>query len=118
MIESSEYHLTKQYCSKEDFSPCYLTHNDLKESNVGMGANISCAVRAFNEPGGQPGQLSAFSRPYFVGITVLTPSLTLRRGETKAIEFELSIPVVCDHPPGLPCKLTLDYFTPDYGTCP
>ncbi|XP_052268670.1 uncharacterized protein LOC127870050 [Dreissena polymorpha] len=121
VIGNSEHVTTKQYCSQSDMSPCYLTHKDLEDMNIGMGTNITCAVRAFNEPNSQPGQLSLMSDPFFLGITVLTPRISLHRGEYKSVEMKLSVPIVCDNvrpSNNIACGVNMDYFTPDYGTCP
>ncbi|XP_052268580.1 uncharacterized protein LOC127869962 [Dreissena polymorpha] len=114
---NSEHILTKQYCQNTNMHPCFLPEKDFADMHVGMGTNVSCAVRAFNEEGGQPGQLSMFSETFFVGIKLLTPYVSVRRGEIKSIELQFTVPIFCRNELG--CKATLDYFTPDYGTnCP
>ncbi|XP_052266898.1 uncharacterized protein LOC127868846 isoform X3 [Dreissena polymorpha] len=114
---NSEHILTKQYCQNTNMHPCFLPEKEFADMHVGMGTNVSCAVRAFNEAGGQPGQLSVFSETYFVGIKLLTPYVSVRRGEIKSIELQFTVPIFCRNELG--CKATLDYFTPDYGTnCP
>ncbi|KAH3858727.1 hypothetical protein DPMN_101354 [Dreissena polymorpha] len=121
VMGNSEHITTKQYCSQSDMSPCFLSSKDLADMNVGMGTNISCGVRAFNEPVGQPGRLSVISDPFFLGIKLSTPRISLRRGEVKFVEMKLTVPIVCEDTwptNNIKCIVNIDYFTPDYGSCP
>ncbi|XP_052262075.1 uncharacterized protein LOC127865958 isoform X2 [Dreissena polymorpha] len=118
---NSEQIVTKQFCNATDMTTCNLQHTDMENINVGMGSNVFCAVRAFNSPGGQPGQMSILSAPFFVGIQILTPRVTVHRGEVKSVEMKMTVPIICSAmltSQGPQCNLHLDYFTPDDGTCP
>ncbi|XP_052763290.1 deleted in malignant brain tumors 1 protein-like [Mya arenaria] len=112
--------LVKGFCSAADnMAACLLTDGDLQNNSIGMGDTIRCSVRAYYESDGQPGQMSEQSEPFFIGIKVLTPSITLRHGETKPIEMQLTVPIICEalYSQVGPCRVSLQYFVPEHDSC-
>ncbi|XP_053384913.1 uncharacterized protein LOC128550264 [Mercenaria mercenaria] len=121
---SSQITLTKQFFKNSSLDGLRLTESDFEDNDIGLGVNISCALRAFRTPDGLPGTLSTYSKPLFFGIEVLTPYISLRKGETKSVELLNSIPIICYTEDKVfnqfiqsSCNVRLQYFSPQYGTC-
>ncbi|XP_053384896.1 uncharacterized protein LOC128550257 [Mercenaria mercenaria] len=121
---SSQITLTKQFFKNSSLDGLRLTESDFEDNDIGLGVNISCALRAFRTPDGLPGTLSTYSKPLFFGIEVLTPLISLRKGETKSVELLNSVPIICYTENKVfnqfiqsSCNVRLQYFSPQYGTC-
>ncbi|KAL4239801.1 scavenger receptor [Mactra antiquata] len=115
---NSQPPISKQYFNDTQLDKLELTDKDFDDYSIGLGVNLTCSVRAFKQPYGQPGTLSSPSKPHFVGLRIITPIVSLQNGETKSIELEMAFPMVCvdqDHP--LFCTLNLKYHSPDGNTC-
>ncbi|XP_053388858.1 von Willebrand factor D and EGF domain-containing protein-like [Mercenaria mercenaria] len=109
--------LTKQYYDRSRLNDLDLTDKDFEDNNIGLGVNITCAVRAFRKPKGQPGPLSTFSKPYFAGFVIRNTEISLRKGETKAIEFVNRVPLVCPGFPDSICFVQLQHIIPNDVKC-
>ncbi|XP_053388862.1 uncharacterized protein LOC128551929 [Mercenaria mercenaria] len=109
--------LTKQYYDRTRLDELDLTDKDFEDNNIGLGVNITCAVRAFKKPKGQPGPLSSFSKPYFAGFIIRNPEISLRKGETKAIEVVNRVPLFCPGFPDFICNVQLQHMIPNDDKC-
>ncbi|XP_069142548.1 uncharacterized protein [Argopecten irradians] len=77
-----------------------------KTNLVTPGGNVSCSVRSRTTARGLPG-LSVKSAEIFIGIKVLTPYITIKRGESGVIRLQPTVPIGC-FPKNSNCQLSLN----------
>ncbi|XP_060606305.1 uncharacterized protein LOC132758628 [Ruditapes philippinarum] len=118
---TGNYHasFTKQFFNESNIDKLELTDEDIGKYDIGLGINISCAIRAFRKPNGQPGSISDFSSPYFAGLIVKDKNISLRKGETKSIEIINTMPIVCsqDFINAHVCFMQLRHMIPSDDKC-
>ncbi|XP_069142163.1 von Willebrand factor D and EGF domain-containing protein-like [Argopecten irradians] len=92
-----------------------VSHIILDESNLlTLGKNVSCSVRARTTARGPPG-LSVRSEEVFIGIKVLTPFITIFRGQTGVIRLQPTAPIGCYR--GQKCELNINLMEINHDGC-